>query len=440
MIKGVKITNSFGIKKLDIDFKIKSHQGNNDIEEQIIDLDGKPYSLVPSFLAKNASGKTSIIKSIEFVSRFLNKDNFVKELKHYITTIFIKFSDGRYENLESLMSDNQSKIRMIEMIDWCIKSILSEIVHVGENHTKIQLELDEDIVAFELSEYDLQIKYDTTNFTFSLKHFLEETMIKINWNSIRSFMDFTIEVDNKMQHILSSYKFLQKNNFNFSYIDQVRASENHKKKYEFWSNIKTFINNFGFDSFQFLIKKIDKNITKIEFDEPSQEVMFYTKTSNGLPLNYLKLSFGTFKLVELISKSVVVLKKGGALLIDEIENGLHISLIKLLVEIYSDPEINVAKGQLIITTHNPLIFEKNIISPRNVFMTDADDIVWIKELSNYSRPSDTEAFVKSKNYYNDSFWEPSLGHDTSKSTLPLFTINALVHKLGEGYKTHGKEN
>ena len=52
-----------------------------------------------------------------------------------------------------------------------------------------------------------------------------------------------------------------------------------------------------------------------------------------------------------------VLEEGGVLIIDEIENGLHLLLAKELVWLFMDESTNPNNAQLICTTHQPLLLD-----------------------------------------------------------------------------------
>ena len=66
-------------------------------------------------------------------------------------------------------------------------------------------------------------------------------------------------------------------------------------------------------------------------------------------------SLGTVKLFTALPYLFDVLEKGGVLVLDEIENGLHLSLAREIVSLFTDEAINVNHAQLICTSHQPLL-------------------------------------------------------------------------------------
>jgi AAA15 family ATPase/GTPase len=70
-------------------------------------------------------------------------------------------------------------------------------------------------------------------------------------------------------------------------------------------------------------------------------------------------SLGTVKLFTVLPHLYDVLDKGGVLVLDEVENGLHLDLVRSIIALFIDEESNKHKAQLICTTHQPLLVDKN---------------------------------------------------------------------------------
>lgn len=70
-------------------------------------------------------------------------------------------------------------------------------------------------------------------------------------------------------------------------------------------------------------------------------------------------SLGTVKLFTALPYLYDVLEMGGVLIIDELENGLHLSLAKEIISLFSSEESNPNHAQLICTSHQPLLLDGN---------------------------------------------------------------------------------
>ncbi|MPN21456.1 hypothetical protein SDC9_168835 [bioreactor metagenome] len=71
------------------------------------------------------------------------------------------------------------------------------------------------------------------------------------------------------------------------------------------------------------------------------------------------------------------LENGGILLIDELENGLHLSLAKEIVGLFTNDKTNPNGAQLICTSHQPLLISENV----------RRDQVWIANKNKYGKSS-----------------------------------------------------
>lgn len=66
-------------------------------------------------------------------------------------------------------------------------------------------------------------------------------------------------------------------------------------------------------------------------------------------------SLGTIKLFTALPYLFDVLESGSVLIIDELENGLHLSLAKEIVNLFTNSDTNPKNAQLICTSHQPLL-------------------------------------------------------------------------------------
>ncbi|MCL2427380.1 MAG: ATP-binding protein [Oscillospiraceae bacterium] len=88
-------------------------------------------------------------------------------------------------------------------------------------------------------------------------------------------------------------------------------------------------------------------------------------------------SLGTVKLLTMLPQLFDVLEDGGVLVLDEIENGLHLSLVKDIIKLFIDSNSNPYNAQLICTTHQPLLVDGNT----------RRDQVWILSKNEFGKSS-----------------------------------------------------
>ncbi len=88
-------------------------------------------------------------------------------------------------------------------------------------------------------------------------------------------------------------------------------------------------------------------------------------------------SNGTIKLLNILPTIFDALSTGNILIVDEIENGLHPTVVKKMIELFYNPKTNPNNAQLICTTHNILLIDEAV----------QRDEVWLMDKNTYGESS-----------------------------------------------------
>lgn len=113
---------------------------------------------------------------------------------------------------------------------------------------------------------------------------------------------------------------------------------------------------------------------KIESDDFENREIIATKTTVGVETEHAIFengteagstsimffadeSLGTVKLFTALPYLYDTLERGGVLIVDELENGLHLSLAKEIINLFTNSESNPHNAQLICTSHQPLLID-----------------------------------------------------------------------------------
>lgn len=428
MIKRIELENTFGIKELSIDFQLKSIRESSKLgqEDQVIKFNNEYYSLIPTFLAKNAAGKTSLIKAIEFAMRFSSKERFIKEITFLgLNMIGDKLKSAANISDTDTYSISGMGIQSLRVID----SLFKQISFAGSKVVSIFVELiNGQSIKVELTNdsFYVVMKNSTINISSILSRLHIDDMSNKTGNQIKEELTIMVKNIAKEFEFISEIE-LTKALFRDTNPKSLMAEIMVKNKVEEY--IQRIQDTFGFEATKLLLQKVDKNIRTIKFDAESKMMDIYLKTTgDNVSITSNNLSFGTQKLLEIIYLSIDLFDKGGILMIDEIENGLHLSLIKLIVAFYTDPEINKGKAQLLFTTHNPLIAEHQIVEHRNMFLQEGSSFINIKniEIEN-KRTEDQQQILRAKNFYNDVFWSKNNLED--KATISNLAINQIINSF-----------
>lgn len=140
------------------------------------------------------------------------------------------------------------------------------------------------------------------------------------------------------------------------------------------------------------LKKIDDHNYKMRFR--GQEM-----TISDKDLLY-KLSSGTTKGMLLYIFMVASLKKGFDLIVDEIENHFHKTLVENMISLYKDKTVNRHNATLFFTTHYCELLDL-FNRQDNIYVARADDKVYLTNM--YSGFDVRPELLKSKQFYNNVF-------------------------------------
>ena len=176
-------------------------------------------------------------------------------------------------------------------------------------------------------------------------------------------------------------RFLQAMDIN---VTDVEFRENDEDDFS-WE--KTFAPEF--------IEKMKSVIEKSK-NEKNFDVFFKKRRSNGelCDLAFSKESTGTQALFRLAGPLFDVLENGYCLLVDELNTSLHPLIVRFLIELFADQQVNKKKAQLIFTSHDVSILRENVFRRDQVWFIENDGASsTIVPLSDYS-PRKKEAIER----------------------------------------------
>ena len=110
-----------------------------------------------------------------------------------------------------------------------------------------------------------------------------------------------------------------------------------------------------FESRNFVIQNFKIKVESVHNIYRGSEVI------DEITLPFLKFeSNGTVKLFGILPAIIKALKTGGVLFVDEIENGLHPNLTRVLIRLFNSSQTNPLHAQLICSSHETLLLKENI--------------------------------------------------------------------------------
>ncbi len=366
----------------DISFCAVQRVHNNHLNS-VFNLFGNIYvNTVEAFAGINASGKTMALKVVSFTSILLSATplsaEFVPQiLGDGINTIFdIDFyADGKIYHLTSEIikeknQDENPKIRIISERLW-VKTVTTKI-----NKSN-------------LWDYD------------------KNTPVRVRGNSdeyLPEDVSIMIALNKQIQNKIMFVDLAMLTNFNFLLPDAVSIPT------EIISLLDPTIEYISIENVN------DKVITKLKFYRQKEHILF-----NPAELN-VYLSSGTVKGVRVFSDAMRVLKKGGYMIVDEIENHFNRELVASLLRLFLYKKTNPNGAVLIFSTHYPELLDE---LDRNdaVFITRSNEGLTVYNLNTLLNRND----MKKSEVYQSNF----LGGTAPKYNALLTLQKSIIRSMEE---------
>lgn len=109
-------------------------------------------------------------------------------------------------------------------------------------------------------------------------------------------------------------------------------------------------------------------------DKTKVELLHHGVNGESIPIPLRFESAGTLSLLQLLGPVFSRLEEGGVLLVDELNNTLHPLVSRELIRLFSSPDTNPGKAQLIFTTHDTGMLSCGLLRR---------DQIWFAEKDNY---------------------------------------------------------
>ncbi len=356
------IAKGLPLFKQELDLVFYAQQRVNEVDkESLIQLSQNTYlNTTNAFIGINASGKTTVLKTIQLALNILNNE----PINHVDARTILGTTDKAVFDIYFINKDN--KVCRLET------EIASRKTKNGDCSYYI---VDETL--WEKPFQSIKSKKNLTNF--------EDIAPIAVRNSNNLFLaddiSFIIALNKKTKDKLNICSLLSYTNI----------------------NVLPFTEDIPVDIITFL----DPTIEKLQFERKDTKQLIHLKFYNEKEIilnnaqeleNYL--SSGTIKGVITFSMVRDTLQSGGYLLIDEIENHFNKEIVMTLIRFFMDTRLNKNGGILMFTTHYPELLDEynrndtiNIVRNRNG--------ITIENLCNILKRND----IKKSEAYQSGFLE-----------------------------------
>ena len=335
---------------------------------------GKRYNYVTYIYGYNGSGKSNIFKALLSMKQILTLSPIIatnnqqilenSQINYEVTgqRNFFKFKNGlndiptRYKI--EITIDGTIYIYSFEVLD---KKIVKE--HLYRKNKRTELLLSRESEKFE----DITVKSELKPFEnfkstvrenvlcLSMAMFLNNKLAVKIYQAIDEINVVNMASLNSVQGFEED---LTKENLE-TYIKFVKLADNTIKELKVSLekeevNKKIQLSN-DFESREFVIKNLKIDVESVH------NVYCNNKVVGEETLPFLQFeSNGTIKLFGILPILFKTLRSGGTIFVDEIENGLHPNLTKMLISLFNSKETNPFNAQLICSSHETLLLKNNV--------------------------------------------------------------------------------
>ena len=335
-----------------VDLTAKSKKTAEDKEYELQEIAPELYVFnTAAFIGKNASGKTTVVELLDCAYSILG--NFRLEDKHYsydgVQLELTFYHDGFLYMYETALSSGKT------MGD---QAIFHEEHIYRKEYFKTNLKEIFDKEGYEELKNLGDLPEDTSNVFFILKNKRTRAVF------FDSFSDGS-----------DTYQLL------------FKALKNY---------------DIGMDVLAKIIRIFDQSITSLtRIDDRNYRIVTENddRVMSDTQLVHF-LSSGTTKGVLLYTLMVASLKEGFDLLIDEVENHFHKTLVENMLSLYRDKSVNRNNATLIFTTHYCEVLDQ-MGRQDNIWICNANSHIHLTNM--YEDYQIRPALLKSKQYYNNAF-------------------------------------
>lgn len=342
------------------------------LEGNFVNIDNEKILKSTAIYGANASGKTNLFKALSLVGIMIMQSNFVdpnsmlpiipfklnKKTINEPSSFEIKFIFNNIKYLYGFKAD--SKAIYNEYLYYYPKGKQAKIF-IRENKDKYTFNVEDNKNLNDIKEKNTANKFflstaTTWNFekTKPAYDFLTQKLgviFSIEQVNNYSYKMYNSDSDGELEKL--ALKFLKKADFNIiGYkVNEEKITEETIKMFP--DSIKSFF-SVGATTYKINTKHNLEN-EEVEFDIGEE-------------------SEGTKNIFSLIPVIRDVFVNSKILIIDEIDKSLHPLLVKYIIEIFNDEEINKNGSQLIFNTHDTNILDLELLRRDQIWFTEKNAI------------------------------------------------------------------
>ena len=179
------------------------------------------------------------------------------------------------------------------------------------------------------------------------------------------------------------------------------------------SNILRLMNDMGID------------INDYQYDDEHKELYLYrTIDGKSYELNFLGESAGTQKLFSVLPYVIIALNEGRLMIVDELDAKLHPKLLRYIICLFKNPDINCNGAQLLFTSHDLTTMSNTVFRRDEIWFAALNENHESEIYSLYDIRTVDDKHINNTAAYNKQYLEGRYGADPYLKTILEWEVKA----------------
>ena len=335
MLIEFNITNFLSFKEKNTFSMIAS--SDNTLEDNFTSIGNEKLLKMTALYGANASGKSNLFKILALISNMIRQSNFINP---NVLLPIIPFKLDK----ETIKKPSEFEIkflidgvRYIYGFEADAKNIYKEYLTYYPNGRPVKIFNRENINEYSFNVSDEKFLNDVKEKNTANKFFIA-TATNWNFEKTKPAFDFLTE----KLGVVMSYEQLNNYSYNVYYNDKDKTLEKFALKF---------------------LEKADFNIKgyKVIQEKMTDELI---STLPDIMRPFIPTNTPMFKV------NTTHIANGEVLLIDEFDKSLHPYIVKYIVELFNDPDLNKNNAQLIFNTHDTNLLDLELLRRDQIWFTE----------------------------------------------------------------------
>ena len=389
MIRKYRIKN-FGPFKLKEELNFIAQKKSEDEKHLLLNKEILP---VISFYGPNGGGKTSFISSLGFLKNLVINDiNAWNAIQNFLnidsdeknTNFYIEFEDENdifiYELSVSIEGLEQEVFSIIKNK----KGKKTNVFNLKEN------KFNSKFIPDKININNKNKKTTLLNFFNSI---LDEMCLKKMFNFIKNIL-FLNQDDFSSKDVFANNNFL--NRTAWGVIEKEK-----NQIINIFNDVDMNIKDIIIEKNPLMKNVINRVYFKKEFSFGKEEI-----------LDVFLESSGTLKFLSLISHLLYGIKNGSLFIVDELDSGLHTKLLRYIINLFKNKDINKNNAQLIFSSHDISTLNSEVFRRDEIYFAAINESFFsnVISLSDLIMEEDGKK-VRNDHNYSKLYLEGKIGYD-----------------------------